>query len=148
MSKTINLKPNPLLYCSICEKSQHEVRYLLSASTVNICSACVALCNKLIQEKMLEEVRQIPAAIVWRDSMYSRQGTYLWLGQNKYVLNRKVSNRHGRDTYTSADGSEYAGEIRTFTWEACTESSPWSGTLYDKDGTVTATYLEGVRTEK
>jgi hypothetical protein len=77
--------------------------------------------------------------------MYSRQGTYLWLGQNKYVLNRKARNRNDQNTYTSTDGSKYVGEIRTFTWEACTESSPWSGTLYDEDGNVTARYLEGVR---
>ena len=62
MSKTICLKPSPLLYCSICEKSQDEVRYLLSGSTVNICSACVALCNKLIDEKMRDEIPDMPPA--------------------------------------------------------------------------------------
>ena len=36
------------LYCSFCEKSQHEVRKLIAGPTVFICDECVMLCLQIL----------------------------------------------------------------------------------------------------
>lgn len=42
-----------LLYCSFCEKNQHEVRKLIAGpSDVFICDGCVELCNDIIHEEL------------------------------------------------------------------------------------------------
>jgi len=40
-----------LLYCSFCGKSRHEVKKLISASSVFICDGCVKMCNDIIREE-------------------------------------------------------------------------------------------------
>jgi len=44
-----------LLYCSFCNKSQHQVRKLIAGPLVFICDECIELCNDII----LEEVQKI-----------------------------------------------------------------------------------------
>ena len=44
-----------LLYCSFCGKSQHEVRKLIAGPSVFICDECVALCNDIIDEEVLDK---------------------------------------------------------------------------------------------
>ena len=41
---------NPL-YCSVCGKSQNEVRKLIAGPTVFICDECVELCMDIIREE-------------------------------------------------------------------------------------------------
>ena len=57
----------------------------------------------------------------------------------KYVGEFKDGHLHGQDTYTFPGGKKYVGEFK--------DGNPWKGTEYDKDGNVTATYLEGIRVE-
>src|SRR5258706_13871152 len=40
-----------LLYCSLCGKSQHEVRKLIAGPSVFICDECIDLCNDIIREE-------------------------------------------------------------------------------------------------
>ena len=40
-----------ILYCSLCGKSQHEVRKLIAGPTVFICDECVELCMDIIKEE-------------------------------------------------------------------------------------------------
>src|SRR5258706_4045605 len=40
-----------LLYCSLCGKSQHEVRKLIAGPSVFICDECIDLCNDLIRKE-------------------------------------------------------------------------------------------------
>lgn len=48
---------------------------------------------------------------------------------------------HGKGCFNSSDGRlKYVGE-----WK---DDKEWEGTSYDKEGNITATYSEGVRTEK
>jgi hypothetical protein len=47
---------------------------------------------------------------------------------------------HGQGTYIFADGRKYVGEFKY--------GNLWNGTEYDKDGKVTATWTDGVMTEK
>ncbi len=44
-----------LLYCSFCNKSQHEVRKLIAGPTVYICDECVALCDDIIREHVQQD---------------------------------------------------------------------------------------------
>ncbi|MCA0177197.1 MAG: ATP-dependent Clp protease ATP-binding subunit ClpX [Proteobacteria bacterium] len=39
------------LYCSFCNKSQHEVKKLIAGPSVFICDECIALCNDIIREE-------------------------------------------------------------------------------------------------
>ena len=41
-----------LLYCSLCGKSQHEVKKLIAGPSVYICDECVDLCNDIIREEI------------------------------------------------------------------------------------------------
>ena len=68
------------------------------------------------------------------------QGTYTYLDGNKYVGEWKDGNFHGQGTETYPDGSKYVGEFK--------DGKLWKGTEFDKDGNVTATFSDGVRTEK
>ena len=39
-----------LLYCSFCNKSQHEVKKLIAGPSVFICDECIELCNDIVRE--------------------------------------------------------------------------------------------------
>jgi ATP-dependent Clp protease ATP-binding subunit ClpX len=41
----------PVMYCSFCRKSQHEVRALIAGPDVLICDECVAVCNTILRYK-------------------------------------------------------------------------------------------------
>lgn len=40
----------PTIYCSFCNKSQHEVRKIIAGPTVFICDECVDLCVTICAE--------------------------------------------------------------------------------------------------
>lgn len=49
-----------LLYCTFCNKSQHEVRKLIAGPSVFICDECVDLCNDIIREEIEEKSATAP----------------------------------------------------------------------------------------
>ncbi|MDB5518015.1 MAG: ATP-dependent Clp protease ATP-binding subunit ClpX [Tardiphaga sp.] len=51
MSKVGTSDSKNTLYCSVCGKSQHEVRKLIAGPTVFICDECVELCMDIIREE-------------------------------------------------------------------------------------------------
>ena len=95
------------------------------------------------------------------------QGTETWVGpedsklKSTYVGEFKHDLYHGHGTLTYGDGLVYVGEFRGSDFSHGTmtyadgkvyvgewkDDKPWNGTDYDKDGNVTATYSEGVKTE-
>jgi hypothetical protein len=42
-----------LLYCSFCDKNQHEVRKLVAGPAVYICDECVDLCTDIVDDELL-----------------------------------------------------------------------------------------------
>ena len=46
-----------ILYCSFCNKSQHEVRKLIAGPSVFICNECVGLCNGIIREEIEDKAK-------------------------------------------------------------------------------------------
>jgi ClpX C4-type zinc finger/Glyoxalase superfamily protein len=53
---------NPILYCSFCGKSQHEVSCLVAGPAVFICDECVGLCNDVIADKEILGILQADEA--------------------------------------------------------------------------------------
>ena len=54
--------PSLILWCNVCDKTQHEVKYLVAGDRIKICNECVAWCNGLIEEREMNELFQMPAA--------------------------------------------------------------------------------------
>jgi len=44
-------KNEPALYCSFCQKSQHDVKKLIAGPSVFICDECIAMCNDIIRDE-------------------------------------------------------------------------------------------------
>lgn len=40
-----------ILYCSFCNKSQHEVRKLIAGPSVYVCDECILLCTEILKEE-------------------------------------------------------------------------------------------------
>jgi ATP-dependent Clp protease ATP-binding subunit ClpX len=45
-----DIKPHKEMHCSFCRKSQVEVAMLIAGPGVHICSECVSLCDKVIED--------------------------------------------------------------------------------------------------
>ena len=76
----------------------------------------------------------------WKDGNFHGQGTETYADGRKYVGEYEDDRKHGQGTYTESNGSKYVGEFK--------DGKLWKGTEFDKDGNVTATFSDGVRTEK
>ena len=67
------------------------------------------------------------------------QCNWIYINEAVYVEERKAGKTIGQRTYTWSDRRKYAGE-----WK---DGNPWLGIEYDKDGNVTAIYVEGIYVE-
>ncbi len=52
-----------ILKCSFCQKSQRQVRKLITGSGVYICDECIELCNEIIEEEFGNEVASAHKAV-------------------------------------------------------------------------------------
>ena len=66
-------------------------------------------------------------------------GTYTYAIGSKYVGEWGNGKRHGQGVRAYADGSKFVGKYKN--------GKRWSGTEYNVDGKVTATFQDGVRKE-
>ena len=67
------------------------------------------------------------------------QCNWIYIDEAVYVEERKAGTKNGQRTYTWSDERKYVGE-----WK---NGNPWLGIEYDKDGNVTAIYVEGIYVE-
>ena len=67
------------------------------------------------------------------------QCNWIYIDEAVYVEERKAGTKNGQRTYTWSDERKYVGE-----WK---NGDPWLGIEYDKDGNVTAIYVEGIYVE-
>ena len=67
------------------------------------------------------------------------QCNWFYVDEAVYVEERKAGTKNGQGTYTWSDGRKYVGE-----WK---DGNPWLGIEYDKDGNLTAIYVEGIYVE-
>ncbi|MGO1593888.1 MAG: ATP-dependent Clp protease ATP-binding subunit ClpX, partial [Ancrocorticia sp.] len=76
-----------MLKCSFCQKSQRQVRKLITGSGVYICTECVELCNEIIAEELEEE----KAASFSLDSLPKPTEIYSFL--DEYVVGQNAAKR-------------------------------------------------------
>ena len=67
------------------------------------------------------------------------QCNWIYTDEAVYVEERKAGTKNVQGIHTFADGRKYVGE-----WK---DGNPWLGIEYDKDGNVTAIYVEGIYVE-
>ena len=61
-----SMQRNPnTIYCSFCDKSEHEISWMVAGPTVFICDECIDLCHQIIEEKRAKQApRDVGAATV------------------------------------------------------------------------------------
>jgi len=52
-------KPEEILYCSFCSKSQQKVKRLIAGPKVFICNECVDICVEIINDDKKDEATNI-----------------------------------------------------------------------------------------
>ena len=76
-----------ILKCSFCQKSQRQVRKLITGSGVYICNECIDLCNEIIAEELSHESEQEAA----KASLPTPQEIYDFL--DEYVIGQQCAKR-------------------------------------------------------
>ncbi len=56
-------RPEELLCCSFCGKSQNEVKKLIAGPTVYICNECIDICNEIINDDEQAETATVRSAL-------------------------------------------------------------------------------------
>ena len=76
-----------LLYCSFCNKSQHEVKKLIAGPSVFICDECIELCNDIVREEVATDLTSKPAG----DDLPTPKEIFALLDQ--YVIGQETAKR-------------------------------------------------------
>ena len=85
MARTVDAADT--LKCSFCQKSQRQVRKLITGSGVYICNECVDLCNDIIAE----ELAQDESSDFSLDALPKPREIYEFL--NEYVIGQDAAKR-------------------------------------------------------
>lgn len=59
----------PVLYCSFCGKSQHEIAQLIAGPTSFICDECVELCVDIVNEYKATSIYKFRQFFKKKDSL-------------------------------------------------------------------------------
>lgn len=97
-----------LLFCSFCNKSQHEVGKLIAGPSVYICDECVELCNEIIREELQERTESATSRLPRPREIKGILDQYV-IGQEeaKKVLSVAVYNHYKRvDSRTAKPGPD------------------------------------------
>ncbi|MGH8273520.1 MAG: ATP-dependent Clp protease ATP-binding subunit ClpX [Gammaproteobacteria bacterium] len=86
-----------LLFCSFCNKSQHEVGKLIAGPSVYICDECVELCNEIIREELQDRTETATSKLPKPQEIKAILDQYV-IGQDeaKKVLSVAVYNHYKR----------------------------------------------------
>jgi ATP-dependent Clp protease ATP-binding subunit ClpX len=99
---------NKLLFCSFCNKSQHEVGKLIAGPSVYICDECVELCNEIIREELQERAESATSKLPKPQEIKAILDQYV-IGQEeaKKVLSVAVYNHYKRmDSRSGKHGND------------------------------------------
>ena len=69
-----------MLKCSFCQKSQRQVKKLITGSGVYICNECLEVCNEILAEELNEEAKKnekTPAELPKPREIYSFLNEYV-----------------------------------------------------------------------
>lgn len=94
------------LRCSFCGKSEYEVKNLIVQDNARICDACIAICNEIIVQQNMEEVKG-DERLLSPVEIKERLDEYV-IGQNeaKKILSVAVHNHYKRVFYAAALGND------------------------------------------
>lgn len=94
------------LRCSFCGKSEFEVKNLIVQDNARICDACIAVCNEIITQQNIEEVKGDDRLLSPME-IKERLDEYV-IGQNdaKKILSVAVHNHYKRVFYAAALGDD------------------------------------------
>lgn len=94
------------LCCSFCGKSEYEVKNLIVQDNARICDACIAVCNEIIAQQNMEEVKG-DEHLLSPVEIKERLDEYV-IGQNdaKKILSVAVHNHYKRVFYAAALGDD------------------------------------------
>ncbi|MGH8428564.1 MAG: ATP-dependent Clp protease ATP-binding subunit ClpX [Gammaproteobacteria bacterium] len=99
-----------VLFCSFCNKSQHEVGKLIAGPSVYICDECVELCNEIIREELQGRTESASSKLPKPQEIKAILDQYV-IGQEeaKKVLSVAVYNHYKRiDVWGGRDEIELA----------------------------------------
>lgn len=96
------------VHCSFCGKSQDEVKKLIAGPAVYICDECISLCDEIVKEDRLQEVKDGGEAKVLKPMEIKKFLDDYVVGQSqaKRVLSVAVHNHYKRiDAQSQSDTS-------------------------------------------
>ena len=99
-----------VLFCSFCNKSQHEVGKLIAGPSVYICDECVELCNEIIREELQGRAETATSKLPKPQEIKTILDQYV-IGQEdaKKILSVAVYNHYKRiDVQSGRDDVELA----------------------------------------
>ena len=56
-------RPEEILRCSFCGKSQNEVKKLIAGPSVYVCNECIDICNEIINDDEQSETASVRSAL-------------------------------------------------------------------------------------
>jgi ATP-dependent Clp protease ATP-binding subunit ClpX len=91
-------KDENALKCSFCGKGHNEVKKLIAGPTVYICNECVELCNEIIADTLLEEVKvpSFPKLPTPKEIHHSLSDYVIGQERAKKILSVAVHNHYKR----------------------------------------------------
>ena len=96
-----------LLYCSFCNKSQHEVSKLIAGPSAYICNECVELCKDIIKDEVSDDYPPSPQTELPKPKDLKKELDNYVIGQEKakkilavavYNHFKRLRNRDKKDT--------------------------------------------------
>jgi ATP-dependent Clp protease ATP-binding subunit ClpX len=86
----MSAKPESLLHCTFCDKSQELVKKLIAGPGVYICNDCIDLCNAILDDEDVTVADDASMAIVSDETLLAD------LARTSVASDRLVSHLRGR----------------------------------------------------
>jgi hypothetical protein len=105
------LAKGPVLYCSFCGKSQHDVAILIAGPTVFVCNECVSVCTEIVDDYSVTDLlkRDPPAARRFLEGRTQEQLAAFINGCNGNIDRATTTNRDIGEHLAARD----AGKVTT-----------------------------------
>ena len=124
---------DPLLYCSFCGKSQHEVKKLIAGPTVFICDECVELCMDIIKEESKSHVLTRNSGVPSPSDIEKTLNDYV-IGHSVVKLDNKLLNLfQSIDFFLLLVAARGAANLM-HPWACTSQNQAYRKSLYQKVG--------------
>src|SRR5437868_15532579 len=82
-------RPEEILRCSFCGKSQNEVKKLIAGPSVYICNECIDICNEIINDDEQAENETVRTALPKPQEIKTLLDEYV-IGQDETKKSRRI----------------------------------------------------------